>query len=1618
MKQWARKLLIFLSCVTLGASLTFGFVGCKKDDKPGTSSSASIGTSESESSSASASESGSDSTEDSSVCEHDWDSGKLTKEATCATWGEKTYTCTKCSEKKTELLPMDSTAHKYQATTTQPTCTERGTTTYTCEYCKDTYSGESVAAKGHTLDGCTWTQSVKSLGNCQYQAVETTTCSTCHEEVERKIGEAYTKHSEVEISITKSATCMEKGTKRIQCDACHADDTEEIAIDANAHAWDDGSTEGSITTYHCTHEGCSATKTTVSAKSEISAELSASAIKEAGEVELQNAAIKLPKEVADQLGDGNVTMKAEAMSVDELPDSVDASNLPENATVYDFSIATESDNISSFAKAITVTVPYTLEYGMDPDEVCVYYIKDDGSIVAIEAKYYEVNGEGFATFETDHFSLYTIVRLTAEQRCAAYGHKYETKTVAATCGVEGYTVQICTVCKHTTARTNFTAALKHDYAQNVIAATCADRGYTVYTCKHCQDTYIANHTEKTAHSYVDTITQPTCTAEGYTTHTCSVCHYSCADSYVAAKGHTYQNGACSACGKKDPNAATNNFYYNMVESLFTADSYYLEASNVIIDMAYTYSNGDAETQNYKLALAQLQIGFDETGLVGKGEGTLVGEMKLTGHTNSVTNAIGQVKVVFRDGKMYVYMKSNMTGGETQEGYYVMPIAFGEVYGDESGAIGTSMMTEMIGEMLEPLTNLLSALGAQDNSKANQLLGKLIEYCFEKKATADGYTFTLNTKRATEIYKAVKDSTVSQLFDTVFGKGAFAATQSYLVASVNKTIPALVEEATTELAKWGITKEALFATINQIVNTAMGEAAATQPFDIATLLGQMKDVTVAQLLQQIFGEMLPENTDFAELINNAANSVKDVKIFELANASEEQIAAIDEAMAMVENILKQIPVTFTTDKSGAILSVSVETNGLKPIDNTGKVLGENGVYELLNVTVDGTMKFVVGGSYAGAYEDVVKAAETIEKAYAFDSNIDGEDFKTFVIEDSVFLWSNNTSRPYTTYKEYNADEDVEETHNGQLCTKKYILVSNLYKKSNSYSVGVSATKDCNGWFVSDAYYWQGNKYWCYAWFDADGNIVDISNLQYQGSTGYSWNVEIAYNATTGKYALGTQHNYVFVKTIEGEGCYSDTEVYKCTICGAYMTEGGYERHKTEEFVELLPGSTTCEDGVRVGWKCVDCGRVTSSYTTEYHETIRHEHVIENTSASCGDMTFVWYKCACGEEIRVSDSWYYGNKHMFDYNSERTVDEETHTVDVTTYTCGVEGCGYTVTETTDWTWNKANCKATTKCTYVFGNNDWKFEYTVSEAAHSIEINRTAVSNEYGTGCRYTEICTVCGETTWDVTNLYDSYGRETYYENHLSEDGYGWYKLFDGCNYTKYFLDGEEWYSDTEHVWEYVSSDEWSCTQYREEGKRCKCCGEEDVSYYAPNYFGWYDVDGHDWRYDEDSEEYVCRNCGTHSHYGVEGIISLEDMRTEDAIKVGYFNFREWNIDYNAITEECPINIDIIVNYDPDPDATRITLRGEGLFTKTVTSPEDGYNEKYGYYVHYRESGIVTVDTAKLKAALETCGVTEIKSISVVFSVPERFLFEDKKDSDTYQECALTFSIEELVSLFAE
>ena len=156
------------------------------------------------------------------ACAHDWGEGTVNIAATCTTDGEMLYTCSKCNETKTEVIPatghteetipgkaatctetgltdgvkcsvcgeiltaqevIPALGHAYDATvTTEPTCTTDGVKTFTCKNCGDTYT-EAIPAKGHTWGD--WT--VVKEATATEEGLEERVCSVCGEKESRPI---------------------------------------------------------------------------------------------------------------------------------------------------------------------------------------------------------------------------------------------------------------------------------------------------------------------------------------------------------------------------------------------------------------------------------------------------------------------------------------------------------------------------------------------------------------------------------------------------------------------------------------------------------------------------------------------------------------------------------------------------------------------------------------------------------------------------------------------------------------------------------------------------------------------------------------------------------------------------------------------------------------------------------------------------------------------------------------------------------------------------------------------------------------------------------------------------------------------------------------------------------------------------------------------------------------------------------------------------------------------------------------------------------------------------------------------------------------------------------------
>ena len=107
---------------------------------------------------------------------HAWDNGKVTKEPTETETGVKTFTCTRCGETKTEVIPALSHEHSYKAVVTAPTCTAKGYTTHTCS-CGESYVDTYVDALGHAWDSGKMTKPATETED----GVKTFTCTRCGE---------------------------------------------------------------------------------------------------------------------------------------------------------------------------------------------------------------------------------------------------------------------------------------------------------------------------------------------------------------------------------------------------------------------------------------------------------------------------------------------------------------------------------------------------------------------------------------------------------------------------------------------------------------------------------------------------------------------------------------------------------------------------------------------------------------------------------------------------------------------------------------------------------------------------------------------------------------------------------------------------------------------------------------------------------------------------------------------------------------------------------------------------------------------------------------------------------------------------------------------------------------------------------------------------------------------------------------------------------------------------------------------------------------------------------------------------------------------------------------------
>ena len=215
---------------------------------------------------------------------HKWNAGEITKPASHVSTGIKTYTCTECSEIKTETLDKttdhaygewtkhDDKQHKHSCEcgdtvyadhnwnageiTKAPTCKDTGVKTYTCVDCKATktevmdkttdhkygdWAKENETAHKHICSVCGKTESADHTWNagevtkaptCKDTGVKTYTCTACGATKTETLDKT-TEHKWNAGEVTKAPTCKDTGVKTSTCTVCGETKTDIIPTTTN-----------------------------------------------------------------------------------------------------------------------------------------------------------------------------------------------------------------------------------------------------------------------------------------------------------------------------------------------------------------------------------------------------------------------------------------------------------------------------------------------------------------------------------------------------------------------------------------------------------------------------------------------------------------------------------------------------------------------------------------------------------------------------------------------------------------------------------------------------------------------------------------------------------------------------------------------------------------------------------------------------------------------------------------------------------------------------------------------------------------------------------------------------------------------------------------------------------------------------------------------------------------------------------------------------------------------------------------------------------------------------------------------------------------------------------------
>ena len=500
---------------------------------------------------------------------HNWDSGKVTKAATCTAAGTKTYTCTHCKKTRTETIA--ATGHKVvkdaavaatcetagktegshcsvcgtilkaQTTTAAlghswdsgkvtkaATCTAAGTKTYTCTHCKKTRT-ETIAATGHKV-----VKDAAVAATCETAGkTEGSHCSVCGTILKAQTTTAALGHSWDGGRVTKVATCTTAGAKTYTCTRCKKIRTETIAATGHKAVKDAAVAATCETTGKTEGSHCSVCNTVIKAQTTVAA-------------------------LGHSWDGGKITKAATCTTAGTKTYTCTRCKKTRTETIA----ATGHKAVKDAAVAATCETTGKTEGSHC--SVCNTVIKAQTTTAALGHSWDSGKVTKAATCTAAGTKTYTCSRCkkTRTETIAATGHKaVKDAAVAATCETTGKTEgSHCSVCNTVIKAQTTTAALGHSWDSGKVtkAATCTTAGTKTYTCTRCKKTRTETIAAAGHKAVKDAAVAATCETTGKTEGShCSVCNTVIkAQTTTAALGHSWDGGkvtkaaTCTAAGTK------------------------------------------------------------------------------------------------------------------------------------------------------------------------------------------------------------------------------------------------------------------------------------------------------------------------------------------------------------------------------------------------------------------------------------------------------------------------------------------------------------------------------------------------------------------------------------------------------------------------------------------------------------------------------------------------------------------------------------------------------------------------------------------------------------------------------------------------------------------------------------------------------------------------------------------------------------------------------------------------------------------------------------------------------------------------------------------------------------